>query len=125
MKRRSPQQKKQLSLKKDHRNSQGESPHGARKAIPLRKRLRTRAERHASKVPLVKVDEDALAVDAAATRAEQKRKGSWKKAPDQPLGEVLERKTERRVRLQRNPRKPASRERARQRAAERDGKPSA
>ncbi len=117
MRKRTPQEKKQLSLKHDRRNSYGESPHGARKAIPLRKRLRSRAERHASKVPLVVVDEDPLAVDLAAARAERKRKNSWKKYPDQPLGDVLERKSKRRQRLQLSPRKRASIERARKREA--------
>jgi hypothetical protein len=117
MKKRTPQEKKQLSLKNDRRNTYGESPHGARKAVPLRKRLRSRAERHASKVPLVAVDEEAVAVDLAAARAERKRKGSWKKSPDQPLGDVLERKSKRRQRLQVSPRKRASIERARQREA--------
>lgn len=117
MKRRSPQEKKRLSLKKDRRNRYGESPHAARKSIPLRKRLRSRAERHASKVPLVAVDEDALAVEAAAARAERKRKKSWKKSPDVALGAVLKSKVARRERLQRNPRKRASIERARSRVA--------
>jgi hypothetical protein len=102
---RTPQQKKRLSLAKDRRNAYGESPHGARKAIPRRKRLRVRKERHAAKVPLAAVDDDALAVDLAAARAERKRKASWKKVPDQALGEVLERKTTRRRRLQASPRK--------------------
>ena len=116
MKRRTPHEKKQLSLKKDRRNTHGESPHASRKAIPARKRLRSRAERHAAKVPLVIVDEEAQAVDLAAARAERKRKASWKKVPDVPLEIVLAQNVRRRERLQRHPRKRASVERARQRA---------
>lgn len=74
-------------------------------------------------MPLVTVDEDALAVDAAEARAERKRKSSWKKHPDVPLGAVLKRKTARRERLQRSPRKRASIERANQRKAEKDRTP--
>lgn len=105
MPQRTPQEKKRLSLAKDRRNAYGESPHGARKAIPKRKRIRIRKERHAAKVPLAAVDQDALAVDLAAARAARKRKGGWKKFPDQALGDVLARKGARRERLQHSPRK--------------------
>src|SRR5512138_1822553 len=108
MKRRTPQEKKRLSLKKDRRNTFGQSPHAARKAIPKRKRLRSRAERHAAKVPVAAVDDDALALEAAAIRAEKKRRTSWKKEPDDPLGDVIAQKLRRRDRLRRNPRKRAS-----------------
>ena len=116
MTRRTPQEKKRNSLKKDRRNRYGESPHGARKAIPARKRLRSRAERHATKVPLVTLDEEAQALDMAAARAERKRKTSWKKFPDVPLEIVLEQQVRRRERLRLAPRKAASIERARRRA---------
>jgi hypothetical protein len=66
-------------------------------------------------VPLVSSDEDAQAVDLAAARAERKRKASWKKFPDVPLDIVLEQKVRRRERLEREPRKTASKERARRR----------
>jgi hypothetical protein len=46
MRERTPQEKKSLSLAKDRRNVYGEAPHGARKSIPLRKKLRNRANRH-------------------------------------------------------------------------------
>lgn len=110
MTQRTPQEKKRLSLAKDRRNAYGESPHAARKAIPKRKRVRTHRERHAAKVPLTKVDDDALAVDLAAARAERKRKSGWKKDPDAPLGEVLERKAAGRRRFQASPRKRKSAE---------------
>jgi len=76
-------------------------------------------------VSLVTVDEDALAVDAAAARAERKRKTSWKKYPDKSLGTVLKQKVQRRERLQRSPRKPASIERARERQARQEHPPRA
>jgi hypothetical protein len=103
---RTPQDKKALSLAKDRRNVYGESPHGARKSIPKNKRFRARTERRAAKVPLQTIDNEAVAVDAAAGRAEQKRKQSWwTKLPDEPLGVVLAANRERRKRLQAHPRK--------------------
>ncbi len=105
MTRRTPPEKKRLSLERDRRNTYGESPHAARKSIPRRKRQRAREERHAAHVPLAAVDEDALAVDLAAARAARKRRSSWGKTPDKPLGTVIARKQARRERLQVNPRK--------------------
>jgi hypothetical protein len=40
MKKRTPQEKKKLSLERDLLNVNGEAPHAARKSIPLRKALR-------------------------------------------------------------------------------------
>jgi hypothetical protein len=52
MKHRTPQEKKKLSLAKDRRNVYGEAPHGARKSIPLQKKLRNRANRHSQEAQL-------------------------------------------------------------------------
>jgi hypothetical protein len=61
MKERTPQEKKSLSLAKDRRNVYGEAPHGARKSIPLKKKLRNRANRHEqeSKLPSEPIQFDA------------------------------------------------------------------
>jgi len=42
----SPQEKKTLSLQKDRRNSYGNNDKAARTAIPLRKALENRGNRH-------------------------------------------------------------------------------
>jgi hypothetical protein len=90
--RRTPQEKKKLSLKKDRRNSYGESPHGARKSIPLNKRLRNRADRHyqESQLPAVprQLDE-ADEVNNIDPMVFPKAPKGWKKVPDAPLGEVI------------------------------------
>ncbi len=120
MKTRTPQEKKQLSLKKDRRNAYGESPHGARKSIPRRKRFQSRKERHAAKIPLAKIDDDAVAVDEVVARAGQKHKARrWSKVPDEPLETVLQHKIARRERLQLEPRKRASVERVSRRSGPR------
>jgi hypothetical protein len=115
MVKRTPREKKRLSLEKDRRNTFGESPHGARKAIPLQKRLRSRIERHSANVPVTKLGDDAVAFDAAVARAVRKRRTSWKKYPDSSLGNVIERKTLRREHLMKSPRKKASIDRKRKR----------
>lgn len=90
-KRKTPQQKKAESLKKDRRNTYGESSKASRKRIPLR-----RAEGHQAARRLAR-----QALNAAADRADpeiadavepvlrRKRLTGWKKSPDRPLGEVL------------------------------------
>jgi hypothetical protein len=90
MRRRTPQEKKQLSLTKDRRNVYGEAPHGARKSIPKRKRLRNRANRHSQDAPLrdapkqLNVDE----ADNIECAVYSKTPKQWGKSPDAPLGEV-------------------------------------
>lgn len=44
------------------------------------------------------VDEEALAIDLAASRAKKKRRTGWKKFPDQPLEIVIHDKALRRER---------------------------
>lgn len=86
-----PQEKKRLSLKKDHRNSYGESQHAARKSIPLRKALAHRSDRHKQDIELHKAvtatNEESLDIIDNATKG--KRKNSWRKYADRPLGEQL------------------------------------
>jgi hypothetical protein len=102
---RTPQEKKRLSLARDRRNVYGESPHGARKSIPKNKRLRVRVLRRLAQIPQQAIDDDAIEVDSATSKIELKRKASWRKYRDAPLGDVLEAKKRRRERLQANPRK--------------------
>lgn len=94
MKNRSPQEKKELSYQRDRRNCYGESPHGARKSIPLQKALRNRANRHAQNLPLNLLGHalDEEVADEAESKIHQRAPRDWKKYPDAPLAEVINKK---------------------------------
>jgi len=89
--RRTPQEKKKLSLKKDRRNTYGESPHGARKSIPLNKRLRNRADRHhqENQLPTVPRELEADEVNNIDPAIFSTAPKGWKKVPDSPLAEAI------------------------------------
>jgi hypothetical protein len=101
MKERTPQEKKSLSLAKDRRNVYGEAPHGARKSIPLRKKLRNRANRHdqESKLPSEPTQLDADAADEIESSMRDKAPQRWDKYPDAPLGDVIAKKQSRKATL--------------------------
>lgn len=98
MKALTPQEKKELSYQKDRRNCYGESPHGARKAIPLNKRLRNCANRKYAEQQLalsgVAVDDEQL--EQAEDRLYQKAPKVWSKTPDETLKEAVAHKHQRR-----------------------------
>jgi len=107
MPRKTPQEKKALSYAKDRRNSYGESDKGPRKIIPLRKRLVNRGNRRDEQIALssaVGAMDPSLAEDAEQ-RMLSKRPRTWRKSPDSPLKEVVERARARRAALQDSPRK--------------------
>jgi hypothetical protein len=81
-------------LAKDRRNVYGEAPHGARKSIPLKKKLRNRANRHdpESKQPSEPVQFDADGADAIESSMRDKAPQRWNKYPDAPPGEVIAKK---------------------------------
>ena len=86
--RRSPQEKKRLSLKKDFRETYGESDKGARKTVPKRKAKGQRQLRRGIKAVLDRglgPDEDG-AVEAVAKALDRKR---WRKVPGTALGELV------------------------------------
>lgn len=94
----SPQEKKMLSLEYDRRNTFGENAKASRKNIPKSKHRSQRAERRASATPLRalsgKFDEQA-AIDAelqSRTEGIKKDRGRFKKRPDKPLGQVIQKK---------------------------------
>jgi hypothetical protein len=98
--RRSPQEKKQLSYSRDRRNVYGESDKGSRKTIARNKRARHRSERHRQRQDLAAatgpVDEDAEAI--VHDRVTQPRRGSrWRKFPDAPLGLYITATLQRRI----------------------------
>jgi hypothetical protein len=98
MRRRTPQEKKRSSLEKDRRNVYGEAPHAARKSIPLRKKLRNRANRHAQEavLPSQPMTLDADQADEIESSLHHKAPQVWEKYPDAPLAEVLDGKQWRR-----------------------------
>jgi hypothetical protein len=102
MGRKTPQEKKQLSYDKDRRNVYGEAPHAARKSVPLHKRLRNRANRHAQEQALppvaVSINEDVL--DEIDSRMHARAPIVWNKSPDHPLRQVIQRKQRRRRRAE-------------------------
>jgi hypothetical protein len=94
----SPQEKKQTSLKRDRRNTYGENSKSSRKNIPRSKQMSHMKERRVAADILNNlrgaIDEsDADVAEAAARiRLKQNRRDSFQKQPDTPLGVVLERK---------------------------------
>jgi hypothetical protein len=98
MRSKSPQEKKALSYEKDCRNSYGENDKASRKLIPLRKAQVNRVYRRKvnevlGSVVVNKIDH----ADTLETAARNIKRKNWKKAPDRPLGKVVERKLERRA----------------------------
>lgn len=94
MRRKTPQEKKALSLANDRRNTYGENAKASRKAIPLAKARVNRANRHLDRQLL----DDALGATDPSTedrvddRVLGRRRKVWRKQADSPLGEVLSRK---------------------------------
>jgi hypothetical protein len=99
MREKTPQEKKRLSLQKDRRNVYGEAPHATRKSIPLRKKLRNRANRHQqeSQLPAGPLCVGAGAADEIESGMRRRTPQIWKKSPDAPLGEVIAKKQWRRA----------------------------
>ncbi len=96
----SPQQKKALSLEKDHRNTYGNNDKAARKLVPLRKAKEIRSDRHKNNQAIAvieRLDEDAAELAESSARQDVHRAGGWRKGADDSLGEVVARKLEKRV----------------------------
>jgi hypothetical protein len=98
--RRTPAEKKRLSYERDRRNVYGENDKSSRKWIPLRKRMRARADRRRASqalapgvVPSHLADGDHLEVELLRTPDP----GGWRKRPDMPLGDWLELRRRRRA----------------------------
>lgn len=91
MRKRTPQEKKKLSLERDRRNSYGEPPHAARRIIPLRKKLRNRANRHRqeARLPVGPAQLDTDQADEIESSMVAKAPKRWKKEPDAVLRDVI------------------------------------
>ena len=92
-KKRTPQEKKKLSLKKDRRNSFGENNKSSRKAIPKRKRAVNKSYRKTVK-QTIQVDAEMKEIDLIIVDEKIKnvKRKFWKKHPDESLEEALKRK---------------------------------
>ena len=94
----SPQEKKNMSLTRDRRNTYGENSKSSRKNIPGGKqRTSMKSRRRANEIlaGLKGNVPEEVAVDAellVKSRIIQSRRKGFKKVPDTPLGEVLQRK---------------------------------
>jgi hypothetical protein len=98
LRKRTPQEKKQLSYKRDRRNVYGEAPHAARKNIPLRKALRNRANRHAENEAVAYLGptpSDDVA-DEIESGVHHRAPQGWEKYRDAPLGQVVANKARKR-----------------------------
>ena len=93
---RTPQEKKRLSYAKDRRNVFSENSKASRKAVPLRKKLRSRATRHLENTQL---SAEARTLPSDQVVGKSKKAAAthpvWRKMPDRPLGEVLVQKRSR------------------------------
>ena len=98
MTKRTPQEKKELSYKRDRRNVYGEAPHAARKSVPLRKALRNRANRHVANQALAYQGPipDEERADELESHMHHRAPRHWEKHPDAPLGEVIAEKSRKR-----------------------------
>ena len=97
MRRKTPQEKKALSLRKDRRNTYGENDKASRKGIPLAKARVNRANRHQEAQLLGSATgrADAEAGAEVEDRVKGRRRKVWRKQPDSLLSEVLARKGKR------------------------------
>jgi hypothetical protein len=98
--RKAPAEKKRLSLARDRRNTYGESDKGSRRIISLRKQQGQMALRRvvAQQLRAPKHADESVIEDTAANVADahaKKRRKLFRKAPDTPLGVVLETKRKR------------------------------
>ena len=97
-----PTQKKRVSLERDRRNVYGEHSKSSRKNIAKSKQRRHMDERRAVAHALGKlkgrVDDDVASeteLEVKVTIADSRHRG-FRKSPDKPLGDVIQRKMERR-----------------------------
>jgi hypothetical protein len=93
-----PQQKKRDSYKKDRRNTYGESGARSRFSVARRKRNSRSRERAAARQTTDMALRDPDRSERLEGKAVAKHRGRWRKVADAPLGDVVERKLKRRVR---------------------------
>lgn len=84
-----PQEKKELSLKKDRRNAYGQNDKASRKAIPLNKKIVNKRNR---RNVTIANELDARSGNVEISKIEQIKPKVWRKFPDMPLGEFMKSK---------------------------------
>jgi|SRR6478672_4478033 len=90
---RSPQEKKLLSYKKDCRNTYGERGSHSRHAIAANRSFHHRAYRHQiNQILDSNKIQHADVLEEVNVEVKSILKSDWCKSPDQPLGEVIQRK---------------------------------
>jgi hypothetical protein len=91
VRRRSPQEKKALSYARDCRNVYGENDKSSRMSIRRNKRFPHRANRRHDRQTLTACvgAPDPNVDEAVEVRVRGRRRASWRKWPDLPLGIVL------------------------------------
>jgi hypothetical protein len=103
-----PQEKKRLSYEHDRRNTYGENQKSSRKNIPRSKQLSHQDERRTVRQALIPAQgaqggggvADEVADEAqsqALRKGRMKKLKAFRKSPDRPLGEVIERRLRRRT----------------------------
>ena len=99
MTRKTPQEKKRQSYLKDRRNTYAENSKSSRSAIRLHKRHVNQANRRAVHQAMSRAATgyDPEIAEQAESRLAGKRHKRWAKIPDTPLGEVVKKKLQRRV----------------------------
>jgi hypothetical protein len=99
-----PQEKKRLSYAHDRRNTYGENQKSSRKNIPRSKQLSHQDERRSVRQALIAAKGDVAdeaadeAQSLALRKAKIKKLRAFRKSPDSPLGDVIERRLRRRKR---------------------------
>lgn len=90
----SPQEKKRLSLEKDRRNSYGENDKASRKNIPRAKARVNRANRRLDSTALTEAlgSVDETAEGQVEDKVKGRRPKAWRKWADEPLARQLARR---------------------------------
>jgi hypothetical protein len=97
-----PQQKKRLSYELDRRNAYGENQKSSRKNSPKSKQRSHQEERRSVRQVLVAAQGGVAEEAVDEAQSQTLRKGrikklkAFRKSPDRPLGEVIERRVRRR-----------------------------
>ena len=103
--RRTPQQKKELSYRKDRRDAYGENDKGSRKSVRRNKRTPVRSDRRREHQVLAEArgPSDEGGAETAESRLSVKRprrrSQRWRKLPGRPLGHFVENRLLRRIQL--------------------------
>jgi hypothetical protein len=112
-KRKTPQEKKKDSYKKDRRNVYGERGSHSRHAVTRAKRARQSVQRAAARQAVDAAVRDPGLAERLEGRSAARRGNRWQKVPDAPLEEVIERKLNRRARTGSLPKPIAERKKSR------------